>query len=188
MPKSKVCVDANLVIALVTVEAFSSKVLALWREWTLADVQLAAPGLLRCEVASALHRKVIQGILDLEDARQALKKAMALDIQYRDSSDLSLQAFELAARFQRPAAYDAHYLALSEHLAAPSGLPTSVCTMAFAPNFRSFTGWENISRREGGLIAANPDFTGSFFSGVGLAGYGIYRRRTTNNVLRVRSK
>ena len=116
MPKSKVCVDANLVIALVTVEAFSSKVLALWREWTLADVQLAAPGLLRCEVVSALHRKVIQGILDLEDARQALKKAMALDIQYRDSSDLSLQAFELAARCQRPAAYDAHYLALAEHL------------------------------------------------------------------------
>ncbi len=116
MPKSKVCVDANLVIALVTVEAFSSKVLALWREWTLADVQLAAPGLLRYEVASALRRKVIQGILDLEDARQALKKAMALDIQYRDSSDLSLQAFELAARFQRPAAYDTHYLALAEHL------------------------------------------------------------------------
>lgn len=116
MPKSKVCVDANLVIALVTVEAFSSKVLALWREWTLADVQLVAPGLLRYKVASALRRKVIQGILDLEDARQALKKAMALDIQYRDSSDLSLQAFELAARCQRPAAYDAHYLALAEHL------------------------------------------------------------------------
>ena len=34
-------------------------------------------------------------------------------------SPVPIRAFELATRFRRPAAYDAHYLALAEHLACP---------------------------------------------------------------------
>lgn len=42
--------------------------------------------------------------------------ALALPITLRTDDDLHLPAFELAARFDLPAAYDAHYLALVEKL------------------------------------------------------------------------
>ena len=119
MPRSPVCVDANVVVALVTAERFSRAALALWEELTRKDWQPVAPLLLRYEVTSALWRKTMQKVMASEDARQALQEALALDIQYLDPPGLSLQALELAARFQRPAAYDAHYLALADHLSCP---------------------------------------------------------------------
>jgi predicted nucleic acid-binding protein len=116
MSRSPICIDANVVVALVTAERFSRTAFALWQELTKRDWQALAPALLRYEVTSALHRKVLRGTMDLEDARQALREALALDIHYLDPPDLSLRAFELAASFRRPAAYDAHYLALANHL------------------------------------------------------------------------
>jgi len=116
MPRSPVCVDASVVVALVTAERFSRAALALWEELTRKDWQPVASLLLRYEVTSALWRKTMQKVMASEDARQALQEALALDIQYLDPPGLSLQALELAARFQRPAAYDAHYLALADHL------------------------------------------------------------------------
>lgn len=119
MPRSQVCVDANVVVALVTAERFSRAALELWQEWTRRDWQPVAPSLLRYEVTSALHRKTARGTMASEDAGRALREALALDIDYLDPPDLCLCAFELAARFQRPAAYDAHYLALANHLHCP---------------------------------------------------------------------
>ncbi|MFQ6100918.1 MAG: type II toxin-antitoxin system VapC family toxin [Anaerolineae bacterium] len=116
MPRSPVCVDANVVVALVTAERFSHAALALWQELTHRDLQPVAPLLLRYEVTSTLRRKIVRGAMSSEDAGQALREALALDIHYLDPPGLSEQAFELAARFQRPAAYDAHYLALAHHL------------------------------------------------------------------------
>jgi len=119
MPKSQVCVDANIVVALVTAERFSRAAFALWQELTRKDLQPVAPLLLRYEVTSTLHRKIVRGAMSSEDVGQALREALALDIHYLDPPGLSEQAFELAARFQRPAAYDAHYLALADHLDCP---------------------------------------------------------------------
>jgi predicted nucleic acid-binding protein len=119
MPRSPVCVDANVVVALVTAELFSRAAFGLWQEATRKDWQPVAPSLLRYEVTSALRRKIVQGAMASEDAYQALREALALDIDYLDPADLSLRALELAARFQRPSAYDAHYLALAGHLECP---------------------------------------------------------------------
>ena len=58
MPKSPVCVDASVVVALVTAERFSRVALTLWQEWITQSLQPTAPLLLRYEVASALYRKV----------------------------------------------------------------------------------------------------------------------------------
>ncbi len=116
MPKSQVCVDANVVVALVTAESFSRTALALWQEFTKKAQQPVTLPLLRYEVTSALYRKVTRGAMDSTDAFQALREALSLDIHYLDPPSLSEQAFELAARFQRPATYDAHYLALADHL------------------------------------------------------------------------
>ncbi len=114
MPGSSVCIDASFVVALVTPEAWSGKVLSLWEEWARGDVEIVAPSLLLCEVTSVLWRKVVRGLLDPGDARRAPEEVLALDSRILDPPDIFLQAFDLAARFGRPTAYDAQYLALAE--------------------------------------------------------------------------
>ena len=114
MPRSPVCVDASIIVALVTTEDQSKKALALWAEWMRGDVQVAAPTLLRYEATSALRRKVVRGAMSLQDARRALEETLSLDIELFDPGELFPRAFDLAASFNRPAAYDAHYLALAE--------------------------------------------------------------------------
>ena len=114
MPRSQVCVDANIIVALVTTEAQSKKVLALWTEWMSKDYRIVAPVLLRYEVTSAIRRKVYRGILKPEDARRILGEFLSLDVELVDSPNLTWRAFDLAARFNRPTTYDTHYLALAE--------------------------------------------------------------------------
>jgi predicted nucleic acid-binding protein len=116
MLKSPVCVDANVIIALVTAEHFSRGALALWQEWLTNGYQPCAPLLLRYEITSALHRKALDGRMSHEDAGQALAKALACDIRFLDPVDIHVRAFDLAALLKRTATYDSHYLALAEHL------------------------------------------------------------------------
>jgi predicted nucleic acid-binding protein len=56
--------------------------------------------------------------LTLTAARRSLEAALALPNRYRDDVDLHEQAMTYAARYALPAAYDAHYLALTERLGA----------------------------------------------------------------------
>ena len=118
MPRSPACVDANIVVGLVTTEAQSERALTLWAEWMRDNTRVIAPTLLRYEVTSALRRKALQGVMSAQDARRALEEALSLDIELLDPPSVSLHAFDLAERFNRPAAYDAHYLALTEMLGA----------------------------------------------------------------------
>ena len=119
MPKSPVCVDAHIVVMIVAPERQRPLALSLWQSWLMQDREIIAPRLLAYEVTSALWRKTVQGILALEDARRAVQAALNMRITLLDPPNLSEQAFELAARFRRPAAYDAHYLALAEQLRCP---------------------------------------------------------------------
>lgn len=114
MPNSPVCVDASIVVALVTPESQSEQALALWAVWMSRDVEVIAPHLLRYEVASALWRKAARGLMQIEDARQALSVALSLDITFLDPPELPLRAFDLADRLNRPTTYDMYYLALTE--------------------------------------------------------------------------
>jgi len=116
MSNSPVCVDASIVVALVTTEAQGEQALTLWSDWMQRDIQVAAPVLLQYEVTSALWRKAVRGTMSLPDARRALQEALCLDIQLLDSPELCLRAFDLAARFNRPSAYDTCYLAVAEML------------------------------------------------------------------------
>lgn len=114
MPNSPVCIDASIVVALVTPESQSEQALALWAVWMSRDVEVIAPHLLRYEVASALWRKAARGLIQIEDARQALSVALSLDITFLDPPELPLRAFDLADRLNRPTTYDMYYLALTE--------------------------------------------------------------------------
>jgi len=119
MRKSPVCADANIVVIIVVPEAQRPQALSLWRSWLKQDREIVAPRLFAYEVTSALWRKVVRGFLTLEEARRAVRAALEMGVTLLDSPGLSERAFELAARLQRPAAYDAHYLALADHLRCP---------------------------------------------------------------------
>lgn len=80
------------------------------------DIRVAAPALLPYEVTSALWRKAVRGRMSVPDARRALHEALSLDIELISQSDLCPRAFDLAARFNRPSAYDTCYLAVAETL------------------------------------------------------------------------
>lgn len=119
MASSPVCVDANLVVIIVTPEAQRPAVLRLWESWLEQNRELVAPRLLTYEVTAALWRKVWRGLLPQEEAQRAVKAALDIGVTLLDPPGLSERAFELAAHFRRPAAYDAHYLALAERLSCP---------------------------------------------------------------------
>lgn len=116
---SQVCIDANLIVAILVTERFTDAATTLWENWILSETQPVAPLLLHYEVVSVLRRKVYSNQIASEDAHAALGEFRMMDIQWQDSFALTLRAYELAEAFNRPRAYDTHYLALAEHLDCP---------------------------------------------------------------------
>jgi len=110
------CADASLVIKLIVAEPDSDQALRLWQSWLQACQTICAPQLLTYEVASSLRRRVWRGMLTPQEAASALEDFLALDVTLTDPVGLGKRALELADRFHRPNAYDAHYLALAEML------------------------------------------------------------------------
>jgi predicted nucleic acid-binding protein len=119
MVRSRVCVDASLVVALLVPERITEASTNLWFVWMQDDAEIVAPTLLRYEVTSAIYRKSLQERIAKEDTRNTLGQFLEMDIVYRDPASLPIRAFEIAEQFDRPNTFDAHYLALAEHLDCP---------------------------------------------------------------------
>jgi predicted nucleic acid-binding protein len=119
MQRSPVCADASIAVKLVSPEELRHVAVRLWQSWLDQSREIVAPRLFDYEVTSALLRKATRGIMSLDEARGALRAARGLKVALLDPPGLSEQALELAIRFNRPTAYDAHYLALAEHLRCP---------------------------------------------------------------------
>jgi predicted nucleic acid-binding protein len=115
MGNSWLVVDASLVIRLVVGEAGESHQ-ARWEQWDAEGRRLAAPTLLYYEVANALYRYQKLDYISASAVELAFKAALALPLELHGGPDLHWRALELATRFDLPAAYDAHYLALAELL------------------------------------------------------------------------
>ena len=101
MPASTVpwiCVDASIVVSLVTRGAPGSPFAAAWRQWHQAGLKPVAPSLLMVEVVNALHRYVHHGMLLPEEASDALEAILGLGIELRSDAELHPRALALAER------------------------------------------------------------------------------------------
>jgi predicted nucleic acid-binding protein len=115
MPASPICLDANVIVKRLT----GNDDVSLHRHWTAwheAGQQFVAPVLQRYELTNAFHRYQVAGAFSVAAVEHALASAFQLPITYYDQVDDHHRAMELARQFNRPAAYDAHYLALAERL------------------------------------------------------------------------
>jgi predicted nucleic acid-binding protein len=111
---STVCVDASLIVRLVISEAdpFHTQ----WQIWSERHYRLVSPSLLFYEVVNALYQYEKAKILPTESVNKALAAALAFPIELLGDSWLHHRAKVLAKVYNLPAAYDAHYLALSEQM------------------------------------------------------------------------
>jgi len=113
-----ICVDANFVVKLTINALETSPYLKLWDEWEQTQTQIIAPTLLCYEVTNVFHRMKLAKQLLGTEAQQCLNNALNLSIQFYGDRQLHQQAWEIAQQLKLPAAYDAHYLALSQRFQA----------------------------------------------------------------------
>jgi predicted nucleic acid-binding protein len=113
---SQICIDVNLALKLVLVEEDSPKAQRLWDAWTDANVEIVAPPLLAFEGTSVICNKMYRGLISPEEAELMFKTFHFLGVRFLYPDGLHQQAWKLAKRFNRPQAYDSHYLALAEIL------------------------------------------------------------------------
>lgn len=111
---SQVCVDASLALKLIFVEADSAAAHQLWDAWVNAGVEVVAPPLFAFEGTSVICSKAYRGLVPPEEAELMFKTLHLLDVRLLYPDGLHQRAWELARRFNRPQAYDSHYLALAE--------------------------------------------------------------------------
>jgi predicted nucleic acid-binding protein len=114
--KSQVCVDVNLALKLVIAEADSHVAHQLWNEWIESDTEVVAPPLIGYEGISVICNKRFRGVIPPDEAELMFKAFLLLGMRTVQPENLHEKAWELAQRFNRPQAYDSHYLALAELL------------------------------------------------------------------------
>lgn len=119
MIRSLVCIDANIALKRLVHEPDSILAHGLWAEWKAQQVVIISPTLWAYEVTSAIRKFVHRGRLSPQLEQQTLTAAYRLPVSLRRPTQLHQRASELARRFNRPAAYDAHYLALAEMAGCP---------------------------------------------------------------------
>jgi predicted nucleic acid-binding protein len=110
---STVCVDASIILRYV-LQPEDAPVQKLWQSWISDEVHLVAPTLLFYEVTNGLYQQQKNNILSPETIWQTLELSLELPITLVNEANLHLKAREIAMRYNLPATYDAHYLALAE--------------------------------------------------------------------------
>src|SRR5437764_5989668 len=111
-----VIVDASIAIKWVLMEPGSDVAEALLAEWIDKETVILAPALLVYELTNSLYRKARKGEITFEEVELSLRKILltGLELDFSEDPNLSLKAVELAKRFDLPATYDYHYLALAQ--------------------------------------------------------------------------
>ena len=118
MTQKVICVDANFAVFLVQAASETSPFIVLWDEWQKQGYQIIAPTLFGYEVTNVFHRMSVAGQILPEEAEQLLEEALNLGVTLYGDRNLHSSASALAKSLNLRAAYDAHYLALSERFNA----------------------------------------------------------------------
>jgi predicted nucleic acid-binding protein len=116
MKNSAICVDANVVVALLTEE--DSPVHLRWRQWIDEQRAIFCPAILAFEITNALHQQWRHNLLSGATVAQLLSVLGDLPIQVQTHPELHTRAAQLAQQLKLGAAYDAHYVALAQLMGA----------------------------------------------------------------------
>ena len=108
-------IDCSVATPLILVEEFSPQARALVYEAERQHDDIIAPRLLEYEISNALRKAVRRGRIDASEAEARLRVFDGLPITFLNDR-VHHEALAIALRFNLPAAYDAHYLALAERL------------------------------------------------------------------------
>lgn len=112
-----ICVDASLAVKWVLKEDDSEQAWAVYEDAINAGESIVAPPLLNLEVTNILRQNVRRaGGLSPTEAVTLLDDFLRFSIEIHNPAGLHRQALILANAYGLPAAYDAHYLALAQHL------------------------------------------------------------------------
>ena len=110
-------VDASVAVKWILEEERSDLAMALYEAVVQADRSIVAPPLLPLEVTNILRQRMRVNLeVSITDATAQLDDFLALPIDYHIPVGLHHRALVLADALGLPATYDAHYLALAEHL------------------------------------------------------------------------
>lgn len=116
MPNSSIiCVDANLVVNLIDYSG-AQELEDLFTGWIGRGIEIVAPYLMRYEVTNAIRRLLRHGQISQELAGDAIHTLVELPISLFTDGHHHVNALMMSSRFNLPATYDAHYLALAEEL------------------------------------------------------------------------
>jgi len=111
--------DASVLVRLLLADSERAPAVQRYREWKAQGLELALPSLALYESANALYRYARSGEMTLGEAQTLWRQALRLGLRYFQEPWVHTRALELGHELGLGAAYDAHYLALAEGLAAP---------------------------------------------------------------------
>jgi len=97
-------------------ETFVQQAEYLFTHWRRQTFELAAPILLRYEIASTARKNVFRNRISTQQGHNLIRTVLGRRIRWFSSGMLVRRAYELAGNHNLPTAYDAQYLAVAEYL------------------------------------------------------------------------
>lgn len=114
----RICVDANIIVYGLASKRAPELVVRI-TGWVDQGRVFHVPSLWRYEVTNALYRSVKAETVEATRLPELLSTAWELPVVYHDEFPLHERATSIALDLGSGAAYDAHYLALTERLSIP---------------------------------------------------------------------
>lgn len=112
---SRVCLDASLVIKLLTKEKDSNRTALLFEDFFTQNTLIIEPNFLKIEAYSVLRKKAYLGKISERQAKLALFLFERLDFNYiNEDEKLLISSYQLAKKLNQPVIYDCLYLALAK--------------------------------------------------------------------------
>ncbi|MGH2560501.1 MAG: type II toxin-antitoxin system VapC family toxin [Thermomicrobiales bacterium] len=111
-----ICVDASVAVKWIIDEEFSEQALELVHRADRTGERIVAPALMPFEVGNIFRKQMRRAGMTLATAEILFAKFLNTPVEHVSSRDLHQEALRVADRFDLPAIYDAHYLALAESL------------------------------------------------------------------------